>query len=188
MLFSTALSQMSCCLGSLCFWVPSVAFLWGLGLGVAAWVLNPHTSEKPQIPSNRGHAKPRSEPSQPLGVQSTQISRAPKDHPNIRILPTMVSGIPLVLVLGSGMCDPYVYVANARPLHRVIVIMNLGRYLCIWVLPLGSCDQPSVCVRELATRLVAAPGTQWTQVCEVGKMGAGSNSGSEATLLLLSQH
>ena len=31
----------------------------------------------------------------------------PTDHLNIRILPTMVSGIPLLLVLGTRMRDPY---------------------------------------------------------------------------------
>ena len=37
-------------------------------------------------------------------------SRAPKDHINIRILLTTVSGIPLVLGLGTRMSKPYVYV------------------------------------------------------------------------------
>ena len=36
--------------------------------------------------------------------------RAPKDYINIRILRTMVSGIPLILGLGTRMSDPCVYV------------------------------------------------------------------------------
>ena len=37
--------------------------------------------------------------------------RGPKDHINIRILQTMISGIPLILSLGTRMSDRYVYVA-----------------------------------------------------------------------------
>ena len=48
-------------------------------------------------------------------IGATANSRAPKDHINIRILPTMVSGIPLVLGLGTRMSDPYVYVAFWAP-------------------------------------------------------------------------
>ena len=36
--------------------------------------------------------------------------RAPKDHINIRILPTMISGIPLLLAPGTRMRYPYVHV------------------------------------------------------------------------------
>ena len=41
--------------------------------------------------------------------------RAPKDHIHIRILPTMVSGIPLIWGLGTRMSDPSVWVVFWAP-------------------------------------------------------------------------
>ena len=43
------------------------------------------------------------------------IDRGPKDYINIRILQTMISGIPLILGLGTRMSDPYVYVVLWAP-------------------------------------------------------------------------
>ena len=40
------------------------------------------------------------------------LSRGPTDHINTRILQTMVSGIPLLLGLGTRISDPYVYVVS----------------------------------------------------------------------------
>ena len=40
---------------------------------------------------------------------------APKVHMNIRILQTLISGIPLILGLGTRMSDPYVYVVCWAP-------------------------------------------------------------------------
>ena len=51
------------------------------------------------------------------GLLPGQYNRAPKDHKNIRILPNMVSGIPLILVLGTRMYDPYVYVVVGAPIQ-----------------------------------------------------------------------
>ena len=45
-----------------------------------------------------------------LGDSPTPAPGAPRDHINIRIPKTMVSGIILVLGLGTRMSDPYVYV------------------------------------------------------------------------------
>ena len=42
-------------------------------------------------------------------------ARAPKDHINIRILQTMISGFPLKLGLGTRMSDPCVYVVFWAP-------------------------------------------------------------------------
>ena len=41
--------------------------------------------------------------------QSPTRLRGPTGHINIRILPTMVSGIPIILGLGTGMQDPCVF-------------------------------------------------------------------------------
>ena len=48
-------------------------------------------------------------------VPGTSATRGPKDHINIRILQTMISGIPLILGLGTRMSDPYVYVVLWAP-------------------------------------------------------------------------
>ena len=40
----------------------------------------------------------------------TAVHRAAKDHINIRILQTMIPGVPLILGLGTRMSDPYVCV------------------------------------------------------------------------------
>ena len=45
------------------------------------------------------------------------IPRDPNDHINIRILQTMISGIPLILGLGSRVSDPYVYIVLYRVSH-----------------------------------------------------------------------
>ena len=37
--------------------------------------------------------------------------RGPKDHIDLGILQTMISGLPLMLGLGTRMSDPYVHVA-----------------------------------------------------------------------------
>ena len=37
------------------------------------------------------------------------VIRGPKDHINIRILQTMISGIPLMLGLGTRMSDAHVF-------------------------------------------------------------------------------
>ena len=42
--------------------------------------------------------------------QGCPTTGAQKKHINIRILQTMISGIPLILGLGIGMSNPYVYV------------------------------------------------------------------------------
>ena len=50
------------------------------------------------------------------------ILRDPTDHLNIRILQNCISGIPLVLNLGTGMSDPYVYVVFWAPtVDRVLL-------------------------------------------------------------------
>ena len=47
--------------------------------------------------------------------QLTPITRASKDHINIRILLAMVSGIPLTFGLGTRKLQPYVYVVIWPP-------------------------------------------------------------------------
>ena len=51
--------------------------------------------------------------------------RAPKDQTNIRILQTVISGIPLILGLGTKMSDPYVYVVFWAPSCRKFQIGDL---------------------------------------------------------------
>ena len=50
------------------------------------------------------------------------ISRDPKDHINIRLLETMISGIPLLASLGTRMSDPYVcfILDHIIPYHTTI--------------------------------------------------------------------
>ena len=43
------------------------------------------------------------------------MNGAQKDHINIRILHAMISGIPLVLGLGTRLSDPFVYVVVWAP-------------------------------------------------------------------------
>ena len=43
------------------------------------------------------------------------MDRAPEDHINIRILQTLLSGIPLILGLGTRMSAPYVDVVCWAP-------------------------------------------------------------------------
>ena len=46
--------------------------------------------------------------------------RGPKDHKKIRFLQTMISGIPVMLGLGTGMSDPYVYVVYRAPTPQLL--------------------------------------------------------------------
>ena len=55
------------------------------------------------------------EEAKPQASDSGSDNRAPKNHINIRILQTIVSGIPLVLGLRTRMSDPCVYVACWAP-------------------------------------------------------------------------
>ena len=48
---------------------------------------------------------------------SSPFPKAPKDHINIRILQIMISGIPLILGLGTRMSCPYVYVVLWAPIY-----------------------------------------------------------------------
>ena len=55
--------------------------------------------------------------------------RGPKDHINIRTLQTLISGIPLILGLGTRVSDPYVYVVSWAPIFdcRALSALRLGR-------------------------------------------------------------
>ena len=57
--------------------------------------------------------------------------RGPKGHINLRILQTMVSGIPLAWFLGTRLLDPFVYVVVWGPIYMHIHILYPHRYVYI---------------------------------------------------------
>ena len=71
-------------------------------------------------PHGQGRANPT--PVACFPRRSLGLIRGPKDHINIRILQTMISGIPLVLGLGTRMSDPYVYLVLWGPIN-----LSLGK-------------------------------------------------------------
>ena len=61
------------------------------------------TSDKESVLGQTGSVEP-------LSGLPKDVDRDSKGHINIRILPTMISGTPLILGLGTRMRDPYSYI------------------------------------------------------------------------------
>ena len=55
----------------------------------------------------------------------TIYARGLSDDINIRILQTMISGVPLMLGLGTRMSDPYAYVVFGAPICWVFLLFRL---------------------------------------------------------------
>ena len=53
-----------------------------------------------------------------LGLNCDTVYRAPVDHMSIRIRPTMISGVPLILGPGTRMCDPCVCAVFGEECHH----------------------------------------------------------------------
>ena len=70
------------------------------------------------------------------------IITGPKDHISIRMLQIMVSGILLVLGLGTRMSDPYVYVVfwtlNYAPTPRIVPLLSMAYRQWFWGCERGS--------------------------------------------------
>ena len=65
-----------------------------------------------------------------------QAYRAPKDHIKARILQTVISGIPLMLSLGTRMSDPYLYVVFWAPSLATKGGVELhSPYFLVWTVP-----------------------------------------------------
>ena len=77
----------------------NVPYLWGPGKGFELWRASRGAIDLTRHPMQEAFAN----------------SRGPKDNINIRIPQTMISGIPLIVVLGTRMSDPYVYVGFWAP-------------------------------------------------------------------------
>ena len=59
--------------------------------------------------------------------------KGPKDYINISVLQDMISGISLLLGLGTRMRDPCVYVAFSAPSTVLAVFWLAVRTLAFWV-------------------------------------------------------
>ena len=57
-------------------------------------------------------------PLKSLVLEPTRNARAPEDHVNKRILQTTISGISLVLGLGTRMMDPFMFVLDYTTLKN----------------------------------------------------------------------